>query len=118
MNTKEEKAVSGEGIPTKKPLEIVSKDGQVTLRQLTLEDVEELFALIDRNRDHLSQFGDDTATKYPTVESVRESIEKPKNPKRMRFAIRNIQGQIVGSINLTSDDDNPERGEVGYLSWP
>lgn len=114
MNGKEDGASSnGEGAP-QKPLEIVSRDGQVTLRQLTLADAGELFALIDRNRDHLSQFGDDTAGKYKSLSSVVESITHPRNPNRLRFGIRNKAGELVGSINLTPQENNPERAEVGY----
>ncbi len=43
---------------TTKPFEIASSDRQVVLRQYTSEDAEEAFVLIDRNREHLSQFGD------------------------------------------------------------
>ena len=96
------------------PIEIKSFDGEIVLRQFTPQDSEEIFALIDRNRDHLSQFGEDTASKYPTLETIQESIEHPKNPKRLRFAIRNKQGQFVGSINITPDEKNPESAEVGY----
>lgn len=98
----------------KPPIEIYSPDGEIVLRQFTLGDSEEIFQLIDRNRGHLSQFGDDTAQKYPTLESVRGSIERPKNPKRLRFGIRNKEGILAGSINLTPDEDNPERAEIGY----
>lgn len=98
----------------KNPIEIVSSNDAVILRQFTPQDSEEIFALIDRNREHLSQFGDDTADRYPTLEAVRESIDHPKNPKRLRFAIRNKKGQLVGSINLTPDEKDSTQGEIGY----
>src|SRR5437868_14428116 len=84
-----------------RPLELVSLDGEVILRQYSPADAQEGFSLIDRNRDHLSQFGDETASKYPTLESFQESILHPKNPRRLRFGIRNKEGLLVGSINLT-----------------
>lgn len=96
------------------PLEIKSASGRIVLWQFTPEDAREIFELIDRNRGHLSQFGDDTAQKYPTYEAVLKSILQPKNPKRLRFAIRTLEhGELVGSINLTPDADNPQRGEIG-----
>lgn len=95
-------------------IEILSPDGEIALSQFVSRDSEEIFALIDGNRSHLSQFGDKTSNNYPTLETVRESIEHPKNPKRLRFAIRNRQGQLVGSINLTPDEDNSTQGEIGY----
>lgn len=95
-------------------IEILSPDGEVALSQFVSQDAEEIFALIDSNRGHLSQFGDETSSKYPTLETVRESIDHPKNPKRLRFAIRNKQRQLVGSINLTPGEDDPASGEIGY----
>lgn len=97
-----------------RPLELVSLDGEVILRQYTPTDTKEGFALIDRNREHLSQFGDETAEKYPTLESFQESILRPKNPRRLRFGIRNRDGVLVGSINLTPQARNRQRGEIGY----
>ncbi|MCL5438962.1 MAG: GNAT family N-acetyltransferase, partial [Patescibacteria group bacterium] len=95
-------------------IELASSDGEVTLRQYSLEDSSELFALIDRNRTHLSQNYEDTALKYPSLETVQESILHPKNPSRRRFAIRNKQGLIVGGINITTDDGDPKQAEIGY----
>ncbi len=99
----------------KKQEEIRTPDG-LTLKQYTLDDAQEAFDLIDRNREHLSQYGDDTAKKYKTVEDMIESIVHPKKPKRMRFAIRNSDGTYVGSINLEPipSANNPQRAEVGY----
>lgn len=96
------------------PIEIISADGEVILRQFIPKDSREIFSLIDRNREHLSQLGDDTSSKYPTLESVSKSIEIPSNPKRLRFGIRNKQRQFVGSVNITPDDANPGAAEIGY----
>lgn len=110
--------MTNEASPTKNapqnPIEILSADGNITLRQFVPQDSEDIFALIDRNRNHLSQFGDDTADKYPNLETVRESIEHPKNTKRLRFAMRNREGQLVGSINITTDEENQGTAEIGY----
>ncbi|MBI2195818.1 MAG: GNAT family N-acetyltransferase [Candidatus Levybacteria bacterium] len=106
--------MTNEGSPVRHPIEIVSSDGEVVLRQFTPQDAEDIFSLIDNNRGHLSQFGDDTAEKYPTLESVRKSIEEPSNPNRLRFAIRNKAGVFVGSINITPEGDDPKTAEIGY----
>lgn len=97
-----------------KPIEIVSPNGGVVLKQFTPDDSQEIFDLIDSNREHLSQHGDKTAKKYPTLETVRKSIVNPSNPNKLRFGIRNNNGVLVGSINLTPDEKNPLTGEVGY----
>lgn len=99
------------------PIEIVSEDGQITLHQLTPPDAAELFAVLNESRDHLSQVHsgvqDDTADKYPTEQSMLYSITHPKDPRRMRFGIRNTENKMVGSINLQPQDD-PTEAEVGY----
>lgn len=102
----------GSNLPV--PTEIRSATGAISLRQFTSGDAREIFELIDRSRQHLSQHGEDTAIKYPTFESLNESIVHPLNPKRLRFAIRNKDGKIVGGINLTPESDDPKTGEIGY----
>lgn len=101
-----------EGIP--QPNEILSQDREICLSPMSLEDTAELFALIDSNRPHLSQFADDTAQKYPTLASLQESVTFPANPKKLRYVIRNKEGVIVGSINLTPIPGEQRSGEVGY----
>lgn len=113
MNVEQRGGTSPIDRPTP-PIEIVSSTGDVTLRQFTVADADEIFALIDSGRDHLSQHGDETAAKYQTVDAVRDSIATPTNPQRLRFGIRNSDGVLVGSINVTPDDDTPHRGEIGY----
>lgn len=97
------------------PLSEIRRPGVgVYLTRFTVGDAQEIFDLINASRDHLSQLGDGTAAKYPDVASVLESITHPKNPDKLRFAIRREDGVMVGSINLTPDIKNPARAEIGY----
>jgi ribosomal-protein-alanine N-acetyltransferase len=96
------------------PLEIKAAEGEITLRQFTVSDTEEIFALIDRNREHLSQNHEPTAKKYQTRDQVERSITHPKDKNRLRFGIRNEKGELVGSINLTPNETYPEKAEIGY----
>lgn len=112
MGTEQSELTHNQEAP--KPLEITTPDGELVLRQYTPDDAAEAFALIDRNRDHLSQFDDPTAQKYQTVEDMEHSITHPSNPDRLRFGIRNKEGVYMGSINLTPEKENPTRGEIGY----
>ena len=86
-------------------------DEEISLCQFSVDDVDDIFALIDRNREHLSQNGDITARKYPDRESVLESIVNPVNPSRLRFGIW-ASGTYVCTINLTPDKgrDSAELG--------
>lgn len=95
-------------------LEITARRAAITLKPFTANDAREIFELIDRNREHLSQHGDTTAEKYQTEQDVLDSIVNPKNPERLRLAIRNQSNQIIGSINLTPDKAIKTRAEIGY----
>lgn len=94
------------------PIQLVSSDGRVILRQYTMEDAPAAFDLIDRNREHLSQFDEATASHYPNLESFQQSIGR--DPKRLRFGVWNETNELVGSINLTPTGDRPDIGIVGY----
>jgi RimJ/RimL family protein N-acetyltransferase len=100
------------------PIEILVRSTGIRLKQFTASDSQAVFELIDKNRDHLSQFGDTTAEKYKSVESVEKSISNPKNPDRLRFGIWNEKQEFVGSVNLTPDEKNKQRGEIGYYLSP
>lgn len=93
-------------------LELSTEQETITLRQLAPEDAAAYFDAVDANRDHLSQFGDETADKYPTLASVEDSIANPNNPDKLRMGIWE-GGTFVGSINLTPSDDGSD-AEVGY----
>lgn len=90
---------------------LTSDHDTVKLMQLVLEDAQAYYDLIAFDPDHLRQNGDDTAGKYPDVESVRRSIENPK-PNKIRFGIWD-GNTMVGSDNLTLKDGN--KAELG--SW-
>ncbi len=92
-------------------IEIEAQDG-MSLHQLGPYDAQAYFDLIDADREHLSQFGDGTAIKYPSVDTVRESIVNPEYPTKLRFGIWQ-GGAMVGSINL-SPDTGANSAEVGY----
>ncbi len=94
------------------PLELQTEQVPVILRQLTVEDASAYFAAVDANRDHLSQFGDETATKYPDLQSVVNSITNPSNPDKIRMGIWDGD-TFVGSANLTPDEDG-QATELGY----
>lgn len=94
------------------PILIPTESASVVLRQLTPADAPAYFDAVDNNRDHLSQFGDTTATKYPDPASVERSIASPDNPNKLRFGIWDGDA-FVGSINLTPEEDS-SAAEIGY----
>lgn len=84
-------------------LELATSDQGVLLLEFIPADTRPLFELIDRNRDHLSQWSDETAAKYPDFESVLRSITRPSNPDRIRLGIWS-DGFLAGTINITPTD--------------
>lgn len=92
--------------------EIPTSHPGLVLRVLEVPDAQALFELLDENRDHLSQLGDDTAGKYPTYESVVNSIVANAQPQRRRYGIWK-DDVFVGTINLTLEPLH-ERGWIGY----
>lgn len=86
---------------------------RLRLTSFTLADAPDIFSLIDQNRNHLSQYGDDTAKKYPSLKEVVKSIVEPK-PRRTRFAVRTQDGVYTGTINVETDESDPTTAEIGY----
>ena len=65
----------------------------------------------ERNRDHLSQWDDETAAKYPDFESVLHRIVHPRDLVKVRLGIW-YEGVLAGTINLTQ---NPAyTAEIGF----
>lgn len=89
----------------------------VIVRQLKLEHASAYFDAVDANREHLSQFGDDTAAKYPNLKSVENSITHPLDPRKLRFGIW-VAGVFAGGINarplVDGQDPGIDKAEVGY----
>lgn len=82
----------------------------ITICLLSEENASELFLLIDRNREHLSQFGEKTSLKYPDIESIKKSIQNCPL-EAVRFVIKN-NGTIIGFIKITQK--NARLAEIGY----
>jgi RimJ/RimL family protein N-acetyltransferase len=95
-------------------LEIRSADGKVTLRQYRPEDAKAIYVLIDRNRSHLSQFGDRTSENYPNLQSIEQHLIRSQSSNVLRFGILNEEGTLVGMVKLTPDFKDAKIGEIGY----
>ena len=92
------------------PIEI-RVDDRLTLRQMVPGDSGAYFDLIDSNRVHLSQHGDDTSEKYPTLEDV-EARNNDQSPEEYRFGIWVDDSVMVGFAKLCGVGTSVV--EVGY----
>jgi RimJ/RimL family protein N-acetyltransferase len=82
----------------------------VVLRELTPEDAQAYFDLIDADREHFRSVREDTADNYDSVDKVIESFTT-QSSERKRFGIWH-GGVLVGSMNYEPVDEHAV--EVGY----
>lgn len=87
-----------------------SLSDDIYIKQLTLNDAQSYFDLIEYDREHLSQYGDTTSRKYQKVDDVVASIVNPSNPHKYRFGVF-VKNKMVGSVNLTPKDNTS--AEIG-----
>lgn len=69
------------------------------LSELTLDDTQDYYRLVDRNRDHLTQHGDYSDLKQATLESVINNLSDPAD-KIARFGIW-LNDTLVGRVDLS-----------------
>ena len=93
-------------------MELTTSDEGVLLLEFIPQDARPLFELINNNRDHLSQWDDETASKYPDFVSALRSITNPSNPDKIRLGIWS-DGVLAGTINITPTKGHFTR-EIGY----
>lgn len=82
----------------------------LTLRPLTVDDVEAYHELIVRNREYLTRHGDYEEMKVATRESVARDFEGPPD-WNLRFGLR-LEDQLVGRADINPVD--PPRYSIGY----
>ncbi|MBF6331425.1 GNAT family N-acetyltransferase [Nocardia transvalensis] len=82
----------------------------LVLRELTVADASEYYAVLDRNREHLSRFGDYQQEKAATPEWVVGYFSDPPDGN-IRYGIRYGE-QLVGRVDLNPVD--PPRYGIGY----
>lgn len=68
------------------------------LVELLPEDAAAYYALVDRNRDHLTQHGDYLDLGEATPETVREDLTDPEN-RNARFGVW-LGEQLIGRVDL------------------
>ncbi|WP_309141795.1 GNAT family N-acetyltransferase [Streptomyces griseicoloratus] len=82
----------------------------LVLRELTLQDADVYYALLDRNRKHLSRLGNYQAESEATPAWVREHLSEDPGLSR-RYGIR-LNGELIGRVDLIAVD--PPRYGTGY----
>jgi ribosomal-protein-serine acetyltransferase len=78
-------------------IELCTDDPSLSLRELTFAQADEYYALIDRNRDHLTQFGNYQDEGRATLKWVQIALTRPA--RELRFGIWSA-GKLVGQAEL------------------
>ena len=86
-------------------IELRTDDPSLSLRELTFAQADEYYALIDRNRSHLTQFGNYRDEGRATLKWVKTALTRPA--AGLRFGIW-ICGELVGQVELA------QRERTGY----
>ncbi|MFJ8692146.1 GNAT family N-acetyltransferase [Streptomyces roseolilacinus] len=90
--------------------EVPTRVPGLVLRELTREDADEYYALLDGNREHLSRLGDYRAESEATPAWVRRHLGEDPGPGR-RYGIR-WNGELIGRVDLVAVA--PPRYGTGY----
>ena len=91
-------------------LELSTDEPFLLLRELTLSQAGEYYALIDRNRGHLTQFGNYRDEGKATLKWVQATLARPA--RGMRFGIW-VDGELVGQAELAQK----ERSGFALAYW-
>lgn len=89
---------------------------EIYLKLAGLDDAEELFSLIERNREFLRHYlawVDLTVSQRDSEEFIKESIEKFEEGSGYSLCIV-YQGKIVGAAGLTYIDPINKKTEISY----
>ena len=89
--------------------ELPTEDPAVSLRPLTIDDLEPYYDLVDRNREHFTRHGDYAFFRHATLDEVgAHLVEASRN---VRLGVWHM-GALIGRIDL--NPINPPRWVLGY----
>ncbi|MEU9581125.1 GNAT family N-acetyltransferase [Streptomyces chilikensis] len=83
---------------------------RLTLRALTAEQTDEYYALIDRNREHLTRYGDYRAPAASDHRAARAELLDDPYPS-LRCGVH-LHGALIGRVDLVAVD--PPKYGFGY----
>lgn len=89
---------------------LATDDPDLVLRPLAAEHLEQYYALVDRNRAHLTRHGDYEFYRDASFEDVRARFVE-RSGQTLRFGLW-YSGQLIGRVDLNPVD--PPRWALGY----
>lgn len=94
----------------------IKLDDKLFLRQTTLDDAEEIFQVVDRNRDHLREFLpwlDFSTTVQDSIENIKESDLEFEESGTPRFCLI-LNDKMIGTISFHPINKLHKHGSIGY----
>ena len=91
-------------------------DHQVLLKSPNIEDAEEVYQLIDSQRDHLGEWlawVHRTTSVRHTLDFIQTSIKFNAGGQKLTFFIKK-DNQIIGSLGFVRIDIQNKKAEIGY----
>ena len=101
---------TGEVVPF--PLHEIAVNDVLVLRELTENDADEFYALVERNKQHLAPFMPLTVAKYRSPRRIRDRIRRERPPEAYKFGLW-TENALVGYVKLTQQNNVTVR--VGYF---
>lgn len=95
---------------------VLTVDDDIALRLHDAHNINDFFSLIDRNRDHISQWLDWTDNHQSTTHTFRYILwERQQFAQQKQITSRiYYQGQVAGSVSLIIHDAQVGFAEIGY----
>lgn len=95
---------------------ILHVDENLTLELPTLENAEDLFSVVNLNREHLREFlgwVDNTTTVEQSAKNIQDRIDGYVNGDTASFVIKHDK-RIIGSAGYVKLNGACKNGEIGY----
>lgn len=94
----------------------ISIDNEITLELPSLDDAEELFACVEKNREHLRTFlvwVHSSTSVEDSIKNIQDRIDSYTKGTMASFVIKH-NGKIIGSSGFVKIKKDQHWGEIGY----
>ncbi|MGH7250091.1 MAG: GNAT family N-acetyltransferase [Minisyncoccia bacterium] len=100
----------------KRPIEIPVPGTDYRLVQFTEQDAPAIYKFNGDNIEYIAANNPYARSRHTTVDELRESIVNPdtQTKHRLRFSIKTKDNEIVGTIYINPDMQDPKSAQIGF----